>query len=80
MWRNCAATTPRVKAERFWREHWSARSVTRAELFLIGERYEVNSTDEGKLFMHIIPSPWNNASSGLYRVRVTTEHVAVSGK
>jgi len=48
--------------------------------FLIGERYEVNSTDEGKLFMHIIPSPWNNASSGLYRVRVTTEHVAVSGK
>jgi hypothetical protein len=47
---------------------------------LIGERYEANSADEGKLFMHITPSPWNNASAGLYRVRVTTEHVAASGR
>lgn len=45
--------------------------------FLIGERYEANATDEGKLYMHIIPSPWNNASAGVYRVRVTTDHVAM---
>jgi hypothetical protein len=48
--------------------------------FLIGERFEANTTDEGKLYMHIIPSPWNNASAGIYRVRVTTEHIAVAGR
>lgn len=46
--------------------------------FLIGERYEGISSEEGRLFLHIVPSPWNNASSGNYRVRVQTEHLALS--
>ncbi len=45
--------------------------------FLVGERFEGSTTEEGKLYLHIIPSPWNNASSGIYRVRVATEHVSV---
>jgi hypothetical protein len=48
--------------------------------FLVGERYEGTPTEEGRLFLHIVPSPWNNASSGTYRVRLTTEHVALSAK
>lgn len=49
-------------------------------VFMIGERYEGTAPEEGRLFLQIIPSPWNNASSGAYRVRVATEHVAVSGR
>jgi len=45
--------------------------------FLIGERYEGNTTEEGRLFLLIVPSPWNNASVGQYRVRVQTDHVAL---
>lgn len=48
--------------------------------FLVGERYEGTPTEEGRLYLHIVPSPWNNASSGNYRVRLTTEHVALSAK
>jgi hypothetical protein len=48
--------------------------------FLLGERYEANAADEGKLYLQIIPSPWNNASAGIYRVRVTTEPVAMAGR
>ena len=25
----------------------------------------------GKLYLHIVPSPWNNASTGSYRVRIS---------
>jgi len=46
--------------------------------FLIGERYEGNTTEEGKLYLLIVPSPWNNASSGQYRVRIQTETAALS--
>jgi hypothetical protein len=48
--------------------------------FLIGERYDANATEEGRLFLLITPSPWNNASAGAYRVRVQTDHVALSGR
>ena len=47
---------------------------------MIGERYEANATEEGKLYLQIIPSPWNNASSGSYRIRALTEQIAVSGR
>jgi len=51
--------------------------------FLIGERYEGNITEEGKLYLLIIPSPWNNASVGSYRVRIQTDQagtaVVISG-
>jgi hypothetical protein len=48
------------------------------KMFLVGERYEGASTEEGKLFLQIVPSPWNNASSGSFRVRISMEHVALS--
>lgn len=48
--------------------------------FLIGERYEGAPSEEGKLFLQIVPSPWNNASTGTYRVRLASEHVALSAK
>ena len=48
------------------------------KVFIIGEQYEGVPTGEGKLFVHIVPSPWNNASSGSYRVRIRTDYVALS--
>jgi hypothetical protein len=46
--------------------------------FLVGERYEGTPADQGKILLQIVPSPWNNASSGSYRVRISMEHVALS--
>ena len=40
--------------------------------FLIGDRKTLTSEEGGKLHLHILPSPWNNASTGSYRVRITT--------
>lgn len=48
------------------------------KMFLIGERYDGSPGEEGRLFVHIVPSPWNNSSTGSYRVRVNTDHVALS--
>jgi hypothetical protein len=48
--------------------------------FLIGERYDGTPSDEGKLYLQIVPSPWNNASTGSYRVRVSTDHVALTAR
>lgn len=45
-------------------------------VFLIGERYEGNPSEEGKIYLHIIPSPWNNASGGSFRVRIHGEQPA----
>ena len=50
------------------------------KVFLIGDRYEGVPGDEGKVFLHIVPSPWNNASTGTYRVKIGTDHVALSGR
>jgi hypothetical protein len=46
--------------------------------FVIGERYEGTPTEEGRVYLQIVPSPWNNASSGSYRVRISMEHMALS--
>ncbi len=46
--------------------------------FLVGERFDSVVAEEGRLFFQIIPSPWNNASSGTYRVRMGNDRVAVS--
>lgn len=46
--------------------------------FVVGERYEGAPTEEGKVYLQIVPSPWNNASSGSYRVRISMEHLALS--
>ncbi len=40
------------------------------ETFVIGERYQGNSPRDGKLFLHITPSPWGNASVGSYAVKI----------
>jgi hypothetical protein len=48
--------------------------------FLVGDRYEGSPTEEGKLYLQIVASPWNNASTGSYRVRIATEHVALTGR
>ena len=44
----------------------------------VGDRFEGIPAEEGRLFLQIVPSPWNNASTGSYRVRVTTDHVALT--
>lgn len=43
------------------------------ETFSIGSRWQGTPKQEGKLFMQIVPSPWNCDSAGSYRVKVTTE-------
>jgi len=48
--------------------------------FLIGERYDGTFTEEGKLYLLIVPSPWNNASVGNYRVRIQTDNIAFGSR
>jgi hypothetical protein len=38
--------------------------------FLIGEKYEGKASTSGKLYLHISPSSWGNASAGTYEVKV----------
>jgi hypothetical protein len=47
-----------------------ARIGEGGDSFYIGERYE-GSGCEGRLFLRIIQSPWNNASTGAYQVRIS---------
>jgi hypothetical protein len=39
--------------------------------FLIGEKYEGMAGASGKLYLHIVPSPWGNASAGTYELKVS---------
>jgi hypothetical protein len=41
------------------------------KVFPIGERYEATPNQEGRLYLAIAPSPWNNASGGGYQVRIS---------
>jgi hypothetical protein len=41
--------------------------------FVIGDRYE-GTPGEGKLFLSIVPSPWNNASVGKYAIKTRIEY------
>jgi hypothetical protein len=50
------------------------------KVFLIGERYDGAPGEEGRLYVQIVASPWNNASTGTYRVRVSTDHVALAAR
>ncbi|MFO0863730.1 MAG: hypothetical protein U0744_03570 [Gemmataceae bacterium] len=47
--------------------------------FMVGDRYEGTPNEEGKLYLSIVASPWNNASSGSYRVRIRTDATALVG-
>ncbi len=42
--------------------------------FYIGDSFNGTTNEEGRFFLQIIPSPWNNASTGNYRVRIATDH------
>jgi hypothetical protein len=57
-----------------------ARIGESGKVFLVGERYDGSPSEEGKLFLQIVPSPWNNASTGSYRVRIHTDHVALTAR
>ena len=39
--------------------------------FLIGEKHDGKANASGKLYLHIIPSHWGNASTGAYEVKVS---------
>jgi hypothetical protein len=41
------------------------------KVFVVGSRFDGTTTDDGKLFLRIVGSPYNAESSGLYDVRVT---------
>jgi hypothetical protein len=40
------------------------------KVFVIGERYQGTPNQEGTLYLLIAPSPWNNASTGSYKVKI----------
>jgi hypothetical protein len=44
------------------------------EAFYVGEHFEGNPGQSGRLFVHIVPSPWNNASSGSYKLRISVRN------
>jgi len=44
------------------------------DIFYIGDRYEGVPGREGRLYLHIVPSPWNNASSGSYQVKISSRN------
>lgn len=48
--------------------------------FLVGSRLSRSFDQGGKLFVHIVPSPWNNASSGTYRLRIVTGGNSADGE
>jgi hypothetical protein len=48
--------------------------------FLVGERYETPVGEEGKLYLHIVPSPWNAPSVGSFHVRVHTDPLALTSR
>jgi hypothetical protein len=41
------------------------------QVFVIGDRYEGTPSRDGKLYLHIVHSPWGNASAGSYQVKIT---------
>jgi hypothetical protein len=45
------------------------------EPFIIGDRFQAVPGREGKLYLHIVPSPWQNESAGSYQVRVSASFV-----
>jgi hypothetical protein len=51
-----------------------AKIGTDGPSFMIGERFEGVPTRDGKLYLQIVPSPWNNASSGSYQVKIKVHH------
>ena len=42
------------------------------KVFVVGSQYEGSVSEDGKLYLRIVPNPSSNESSGSYEVRVTT--------
>lgn len=42
----------------------------KGKVFVIGEKYEGASSEEGRLFLRIVASPWRNVPSGTFTVRI----------
>ena len=42
--------------------------------FFIGEQYNSNVNEEGKLYLLIVPNPWNSGSTGKYKARIVTDY------
>jgi hypothetical protein len=40
------------------------------QVFVVGDRYQGVATEAGKLYLQITPSPFGNASSGSYKVKI----------
>jgi hypothetical protein len=57
-----------------------ARIGENGKTFVVGESYEGNPGVEGKVYLQVVPSPWNNVSNGSYKVRLRTDYVALSMK
>ena len=47
--------------------------------FVIGSKYAGTPGEEGKLFLRIVSSPWNNPSVGSYSVKIGTTFAAPKG-
>jgi hypothetical protein len=43
------------------------------KVFVVGDQCDDTPAEQGRLYLHIVPSPWNNASSGTYRVQIRSQ-------
>jgi hypothetical protein len=43
----------------------------RGKVFLVGTKFEGVPTEDGRLYLRILPGPWNNESTGTYDVRIS---------
>jgi len=44
------------------------------DIFIIGDRYEGTPDRDGKLYLHIGPSPYNGQSAGAYQVKISRKN------
>lgn len=51
----------------------------KGNVFTVGEKYEGTPNQEGKLYLQIAPSPWNQ-STGSYKVKITTGRSISGGR
>lgn len=62
------------KGSTFMAAALSGRIGKEGKPFLIGDSYDGVPGSEGRLFFQIVPSPWNNVSTGTYHVRISTNY------
>jgi len=49
------------------------RIGAKGKVFLVGAELVTTATEEGALYLQIVPSSWNNASYGAYKVKIDVE-------